>query len=151
MKSWRSVVSGGGLLVAAMSVVATTRPIEGLRVPVAFYPDGALKQELTAKQAVVREDGTIDAADVELRLLSPAGAEEVVVRAARATVDRVGQRAQSDSPITVVKGPLTLTGEGYEWNGKPETIRILRNVRLSFPSTMFKEQTGELREVQKQD
>jgi hypothetical protein len=132
-------------------VLANMQPLQGLRVPVDFYPDGTLKHELLADEARALEDGVIDAKGVEFRVFTEEGVLEAVIRAEQTTVDRVGLQGRSERKVSVERGPLLLTGEGYEWNGKGETIRILRNVRLTFPSQMFRERIGEQRNVEAQD
>jgi hypothetical protein len=128
---------------ACLATEREIEPLEGLRVPVDFYPDGTLKHELIAKKAKPVEDGKIDADGVEFRLFTPEGETEVEIRAQQATVDRKALRAESEKPVSLMREKLLLTGEGFEWNGKGETIRILRRVRLSFPSNMFQEKAGE--------
>ena len=135
-----------------VSLGAAIQPLQGLRVPLDFYPDGTLKHELQADEAHVREDGTIEARGVEFRLFTEDGTEEALIRATDAVVNREGLRGNSDSAISLTRGQVLLTGEGFEWNGAGETIRILRNVRLSFPSQMFREQpTGDVDENHAQD
>ncbi len=132
--------------VVLLSLGATMQPLQGLRVPLDFYPDGTLKHELLAQEARARDDGTIEAQKVEFRFFSEEGQEEAIIRAADATVDRVGLRGNSEKPVSLSRDQMLLTGEGFEWDGTGETIRILRNVRLAFPSQMFREQTGESHE-----
>jgi len=142
-----------GILVAGgwLASYGALAPLQGLRVPVDFYPDGTLKHELLAKEARALEDGTIAARDLEFRLFTPEGREDVVIRAADAMVHRAGLRGHSDRPVSLMRESLLLTGEGFEWNGKAETIRILRRVRLSFPSEMFRERIGAQRETMDQE
>lgn len=146
------------LMILVMSVcwwtraaLGTVQPLQGLRVPVDFYLDGTLKHELQAKEARVLEDGTIEAQDVIFRLFTQEGREDVTIQAAQATVDRVGLRGHSARPVSLMRERLLLTGEGFEWNGTAETIRILRRVRLTFPSEMFRERIGDPREAENQE
>ena len=145
MKLWDNKVFAASILMSAvvLSLGATMQPLQRLRVPVDFYPDGTLKHELLAEEARVLEDGTIEAKGVEFRLFTEAGQEEVLIRAVDATVDRAGSRGHSDRSVSLTRDQLFLTGEGFEWNGAGETIRILRNVRLTFPSQMFRERMGD--------
>ena len=136
--AWAIVLAG----VATCSGFAM-QPLEGLRVPIDFFPDGTLKHELTAQRARVMPDGSIEGTGIEFRVFTPDGNEEVTIRAADATVDRVGRSGHSESPVALMRDNLLLTGEGFEWNGVGETIRILRRVRLTFPSQMFQERMGE--------
>lgn len=131
------------MLVQGSSAEEQMQPLEGLRVPVDFYPDGTLKHELIAKKAKALEDGSIDAEGIEFRLFTPQGEEEVVIRAQQAKIDRATLKGSSEKPVSLMREKLLLTGEGFEWKGKAETIRILRRVRLSFPSSMFQEKSGE--------
>lgn len=148
MKLWvKSAFSFAGLASAIMvSVGATMQPLQGLRVPVDFYPDGTLKHELLAQEARVLENGTIEAKVVAFRLFTEDGLEEVLIQAEDATVDRAGLQGHSDRKVSLARDQLLLTGEGFEWNGAGETIRILRDVRLTFPSQMFRERIGDSNE-----
>ncbi len=141
MKLWRKkvcvVLLLGGAVV--LSLGAPMRPLQGLRVPVDFYPDGTLKHELLAKEARALEDGTIEAKGVAFRLFSEDGEEEVLILAEDAMVNRADLRGHSDRAVSLTRDRLLLTGDGFEWNGAGATIRILRNVRVSFPSQMFRE------------
>ncbi len=145
MKLWRKKVCAVLLLGGAvvLSLGATMQPLQGLRVPVDFYPDGTLKHELLAKEALILDDGTIEAKEVAFRLFSEDGEEEVLIRAEDAMVHRENLRGNSDRAVSLTRDQLLLTGDGFEWNGAGETIRILRNVRLSFPSQMFREREEE--------
>ncbi|MFU8779939.1 MAG: hypothetical protein ACNA71_02815 [Kiritimatiellia bacterium] len=150
MKLFRNIlfVFVGGV---SAVVLASIQPMQGLRVPMDYYPDGTLKHELLAREAQLTEGGAIDVRGVEFRLFTPEGREEVVIRAEQATVDRVGLRGHSERPVSLARDQLLLTGEGFKWNGTGETIEILRNVRLSFPSQMFRERLGEEGNVEEQD
>jgi len=150
MKLLRNILILFAVGVSAV-VLASTQPLRGLRVPADYYPDGTLKHELLAREARVMEDGRIDASGVEFRLFTPEGREEVVIRTEQATVDRVRLRGHSDRAVSLARDQLLLTGEGFEWNGSGETIRILRNVRLSFPSQMFRERIGDPVETKDQE
>ncbi len=142
----RTVVCGGLMYAVMLLLGASMQPLQGLRVPIDFYPDGTLKHEIRAAEALAREDGTLEAQGVAFRLFSASGEEEVLIRAEDASVDRARSQGYSEGAVFLERDQLQLTGEGFEWNGRGETIRILRNVRMSFPSQMFRERpesTGE--------
>lgn len=117
-------------------------PMEGLRVPISYFPDGTLKNELIADHARMRADGKIVATGIVFRVFSTNATLEVQIQAADAVVDRKTRQGHSQRPVSLIRKELLLTGEGFTWNGVAETIRILRRVRLTFPSQMFKEQEG---------
>ena len=135
----KTVVIMGLIVAALLSIGATMQPLQGLRVPVDYYPDGTLKHELLAQEARALEDGTLEAKGVEFRLFTEEGVQEVLIRAEDAIVNRAQLQGHSDRAVSLERDRLLLTGDGFEWNGAGETIRILRNVRLSFPSQMFRE------------
>lgn len=144
MKLWAKFICVIGIFVfLPICWSVPLEPLQGLRVPLDYYEDGTLKHELIAKEARALVDGSIDAEGVEFRLFTPEGKEEVTIRAAQATVDRAGRKGHSERPVSLMREKLLLTGEGFEWNGVAETIRILRRVRLTFPSEMFREKIGE--------
>ena len=151
MKWLASSICMMGLVLAGFlhGETAGFRPMEGLRVPVEFYPDGTLKNELTAKEAWVLPDGKIMATGIVFRVFSTNATLEVTIQAADAVVDRVEQTGHSLQPVSLVREDLLLTGEGFEWSGAGETIRILDQVRLTFPSRMFKEREGAFRDATK--
>lgn len=120
--------------------VFAQEPLEGLRVPVDFYPNGQVKTELQADRAEILPDGRIRAEGIEFRTFETNGTLDVTIRAADAIADRGEKEANSERPVSLMREALLLTGEGFVWNGKGETIRILRRVRLSFPSEMIREE-----------
>lgn len=135
---WMGLLLGTGLLAQTNEML----PMQGLRVPISYYPDGTLKDELLADTARMREDGTIVATGIVFRVYATNATMELQIQAADAVVDREARKGHSERPVSLIRKDLLLTGEGFVWNGVAETIRILRKVRLTFASKMFTEQEG---------
>jgi len=129
----------GGYAAALLAVaVLAQEPIEGLRVPLAFNPDGTLKSELTAQRAMVRSDATIAASGVVFRVFSTNGTVETTITADNAQFSSEKQVGRSETSVSLRQGEVLLTGEGFEWDGKRGTLRILQKARISFPAEMIK-------------
>jgi len=123
---------------AALLAVLAQEPIEALRVPVEYYPDGTLKTELFAQRATVQPDATIAASGIVFRVFDTNGTVDVTIKADEAEFSRERQAGWSEKAVSMLQGETLLTGEGFRWNGANGTLRILRQARVSFPSEMIK-------------
>lgn len=144
MKRYVKQLFGIGFCVYMVVILAVLAqdPIEDLRVPLEYYPDGTLKTEVFARQAIVKPDMTIAASGIVFRVFATNGAEDVTIRADDAECSRERQAGWSEKPVSVTQGDVELTGDGFAWNGREGTLRILRNARVSFPSEMIKMERG---------
>lgn len=123
---------------ATVLLVAAQEPIEDLRVPVEYYPDGTLRTELFAARAEVLPDASIAASGIVFRVFSTNAAVEMTITAEAAVCSRERQSASSEKAVSAQQGDLLLTGDGFVWNGTESTLRVLRKARISFPSAMIK-------------
>lgn len=123
---------------AAVILAAAQEPIEDLRVPVEFYPDGTLKTELFATRASVLPDAMIAASGIVFRVFTTNALVDVTIKADDAVCSRERQAASSDKAVSLQRGGLLITGEGFDWDGTKSTLRIRRRARVSFPSEMIK-------------
>lgn len=124
--------------VAVTLLLPAQEPIENLRVPVEYYPDGTLKTELFAERADVLADSTIAASGVTLQMFSTNAVVEATVKVVDVIFQRDQQIATSEKEVEMQHGVLRITGEGCIWNGTNGVLRILRRARVSFPSEMIK-------------
>ncbi len=129
-----SLIIACGVLAAGIAQV----PMEDLRIPLEHYSSGALKAELIAKKAEVPPDGRIVAYGLTMRSLYEDGSLEMEIQAEDCECDRVEQVAQSTNHVTLIRGDIRLDGDGFVWQGNEEKITILRNARVSFPSSIVK-------------
>ncbi len=129
---------GVGGYAAALLAVLAQEPIEGLRVPLEYYPDGTLRTELSARRATVSPDATIAASGIVFRVFSTNGTVDVTITAEDAECSRERQAGWSETAVSMRQGDMLLTGEGFRWNGASGTLRVLRQARVSFPSEMIK-------------
>jgi LPS export ABC transporter protein LptC len=129
---------GAGIYVATVMAVLAQEPIEDLRLPLGWYPDGTLKTELFAKQATVRPDATIAVRGMVFRVFSTNGTVETTITAEDAQFNREKQVGRSEKAVSMQQGGLQVTGEGFRWNGVDGTLQILRQARVSLPAEMIK-------------
>lgn len=129
---------GVGFYAAAILAVLAQEPIEGLRLPLEFDPDGTLKTELFARQATIQPDMTIAASGIVFRVFATNGAVETTITAEDAEFSRERQAGWSEKTVSMRQGDLLVTGDGFRWNGANGTLRILRQARVSFPAEMIK-------------
>jgi len=136
VKRWMFIMAG----VAIVGVLQgrAQEPIEDLRVPVEYYPDGTLKSELFAAYAFVQPDQTITGSGVVFRVFSTNGVQDMVITAGDAICRPDRESVLSRTAVSVQRGDVLLTGTGCEWNGTNMTLRILQNVRVSLPSALIK-------------
>ncbi len=132
-------IGAGGYAAALLAVaVLAQEPIEGLRVPLEYYPDGTLRTELSARRATVSADATIAASGIVFRVFSTNGTVDVTITAEDAKCSRERQSGWSETAVSMRQGEMLLTGEGFKWDGTSGTIQILRQARVSFPAEMIK-------------
>lgn len=129
---------GAAVYAAAILAVLAQQPIEDLRVPLEYYPDGTLKTELFAKRAMVQPDASIAASGVVFRVFATNGTVDITITAEDAECSRERQSGRSEKAVSMRQGDMLLTGEGFRWNGADGTLRIQRQARISFPSEMIK-------------
>jgi hypothetical protein len=130
----------GALIVVGVLAVVAQEPMENLRIPLSHYPGGELKTELMAERAEVPPDGRIAAYGLILRAFLEDGSLEMEIKAEDCVCDRLGQVASSTNAVSLVRGPVTVTGEGFSWSGGDEKITITRNARVEFPSAIVQEE-----------
>lgn len=120
------------------SLLPAQEPIEDLRVPMEYYPDGTLKSELLAERAEVLPDETIAASGIVFRVFSTNNVVDMTLKAVDALCRREQQSATSEKAVSMQRGDLTITGEGFVWNGTAGTLLIRRQARITFPTEMIK-------------
>ena len=127
------------LIPVASCVLLATRlmlPGQGvfkdLRLPMEYYPDGTVKSELTAREAVVDANGTIHATDLRIRFFSEDGTLETLMEAASGTGHRDAQHATSDSALSLTHAELHLTGVGFTWHADRQYVHIHSEAKLRF-------------------
>ncbi len=141
---------GAGVYAAAIVALLAQEPIEDLRLPVEYYPDGTLKAELFARRATVHPNATIAASGMVFRVFSTNGAVDVTITADEAEFNREQQSGRSEKAVSIQQGDMLVTGEGFRWRGEDGTLRILRQARVSFPSEMIKMERVINNDVQQQ-
>lgn len=119
---------------------AAQDPIQELRLPIDFYADGRLKTELFAQQADVREDGAILATGLVLKVFLNDGTLDMIIEAEDAVLDRERQVASSASTVSIRRAGIQVTGEGFDWNGAEQTLRIRDQARVTLPTAMIMSQ-----------
>jgi len=140
MKRYVKRIVGTGVLGSLAMVMAALAqdPIEDLRVPMEYYPDGTLKAELFAARAEVQADSAIAASGVVFRVFTTNAIVEATIKAEEAVFHRERQTATSETAVSMQRGGVVITGEGCVWNGSEGTLRILRRARVTFPVELIK-------------
>ncbi|MBT3191098.1 MAG: hypothetical protein HN341_00940 [Verrucomicrobia bacterium] len=128
-----------GLVLAMRVVCAAEEPMVDLRIPLEHYPAGALKTELFAARAEVPPDGSIRGSGIVVQCFTEAGVMEMEVKAEDCVFDRIGHVASSSNHVFLKRGEITINGDGFEWIGVDERVKILGDVRVSFPSAIVRE------------
>jgi hypothetical protein len=135
----RSIVAGvvGGISIVAVGLAV--EPMVNLRIPLAYYPSGVLKGELFAARAHMPPDGRIRAYGLVVKGYSEKGDPEIVLKAEDCVLDRVGQVATSTNHVSLKRGDVHVSGDGFSWNGTDERLKILKHSRVVFPTAIMKE------------
>lgn len=134
MKSFRSAVLPVMLLSAALPAAAQDgvfdAPVEGARLPLEYYEDGAIKSQIKAGQARLSENGPIVATDVTVEMFGPDGSLDVIVTTDACRYDRKENRAASDAPVHLKKGHIEIFGKGFVWHGEEQRVEIVSDVKV---------------------
>ena len=122
-------------------------PMEDLRIPLEHYPSGELKTELFASRAEIPPDGSIVAFGLVLKSFAETGELEMEIKADDCICDRVGQVASSSNHVSLTRGEIQVSGDGFSWQGGEEKLKILSNARVEFPTAMMQREgvTGNVR------
>lgn len=108
-------------------------PVEDLELPVATYPNGAVKTLITAARTYARAGGSVDATDVTVKYFEQDGSTAAVVEVGQCSYDREKETVSSpDAKIRVRKGTLAITGTGFDLKAREERVTILNDVRVVF-------------------
>ena len=109
-------------------------PVEDLELPVATYPNGAVKTMITAARTYARPGGSVDATDVAVKYFEADGKTvAAVVEVGNCSYDRDKETVSSpDAKIRVHKGTVTITGVGFELKAREEHVTIFADVRVVF-------------------
>ena len=94
---------------------------------------GQIKTQVIAGQAIVSEDGNIDATDVRIEMFTEEGEMEALVLAEACHLDRENEFVTSDARVDFERGDVHISGVGFEWHAKDESFKILDQARVEFP------------------
>jgi hypothetical protein len=135
-----------GIVVVSVMVCIAGEKIENLKVRLECYPSGEVKTELFAKLADVAEDGSITAYGVTLKRYRLDGVLDVRVDAKDCHINQDNQTASSTNHVVLHRGPLVVSGDGFNWDGDKNRLKITKNARVEFPTAIIKEE-GVLKHV----
>lgn len=127
------VANGAALCLPA----AAQKPvlIERLRVPIEYHPNGRIRTQILAGQAIVAETGAIDAENVRIEMFTDEGALEATVDASSCHMDRDKQNITSTGNIIFKRGNIEILGVGFQWNADEESFKIHNQARVVFERT----------------
>ena len=121
----------------AMAAHAVDLPVENLRLPLEYWPDGRIKTQVTAASARMSGgEGPIDAKDVVVETYETNGVVQSRMTTGECRIDRTAGVGTSDADVKLAAQGATITGTGFEWNAKTRTVNILRNVRVVLQKNM---------------
>ncbi len=105
--------------------------VQGLRLPVEYFPDGSIKTQLNADEAKVSQtNGVIFAKGLRFDMFDQKGASEMTVITPDCTFDRVAGKAFSDEKVTMEKQGLTIKGTGYLWDTIGQKMNLYSDVTV---------------------
>ena len=137
-------------IAATVMVCVAGEQIENLRVRLECYASGNVKTELFAKLADVAEDGSIMAHGMVLKRFRPDGGMDVRVDAQKCHINQDNQTASSTNYVVLHRGDIKVSGEGFEWKGGENRLKITKKARVEFPTAIIKEE-GVLKHVGKNE
>jgi lipopolysaccharide export system protein LptC len=127
-------------MVCLVAVGVAQEPMEDLRIPLEHYPTGELKTELFADRAEVPPDGSIVAFGLILKSFTVDGELVMEIQAEDCVCDRVAQVASSSNHVSLTRGDINVSGDGFTWSGADEKLKILNNARVVFPTAMMQKE-----------
>ena len=143
MKSWTEIARRAAwwaalaaAAAAALAAPAGEPPVEQLRMPIDYHPDGRIKTQVTAGSARISAEGPVDATDVRVEMYGTNGTVEGRMEAKHCILNREAGTGTSDSDVRVQAQGAVITGTGFEWNAKARTVRILRNAKVVMEKNM---------------
>jgi hypothetical protein len=107
-------------------------PVENLRLPLEHYPSGIVKREILAGVARVPPKGAIRAERVRVVSYDEAGRVDMEIAADTCVYDREKGTAGSDKPVRVSGQGVVIMGQGFEWDGEKQVVKILSRARVEF-------------------
>lgn len=143
MKSWTETIrrraAWVGVMLAgvALAAHAADLPVENLRLPLEYYPDGRIKTQITAGEARMSgSDGPIEAKNVVVEMYETNGIVQGRMTSAACRIDRAAGVGTSDADVKLEANGATITGTGFEWNAATRTVMILSNVKVVLQKNM---------------
>ncbi|MBN2300949.1 MAG: LPS export ABC transporter periplasmic protein LptC, partial [Lentisphaerae bacterium] len=102
----------------------------GLRFSIDHYADGTPKVQLTAEKAAVPPAGDILIEGAVVEFYRMDGSVDGRIIAGDCVLSRDNKTAYSDSPVTVQRHGITITGKGFEWDGNEMIVRIKSKAKV---------------------
>jgi len=141
LRNCKSLVTWLALFVVCVAVALRARagapavpdampPMENLRLPMEYYPDGAVKAQLTAKKAVVLEGGNVDASGVCVEMYGTNGAVEGVITAETCHYNRQDGMVRSADAVAFDRAEINISGIGLEWDVNAQLIKVCTNAQV---------------------
>ncbi len=121
---------GGGTGIRKQSLPRDS--MESVRLPVEFYPDGALKAEIRAAGASMPDrKGDVRGGNVMVMFFKPDGKTvEGRIWAETCRFNHGRGTADSEGPVRFEREGVSITGRGFDWSAKEEIVRIHHDVRV---------------------
>ena len=103
----------------------------GIRLPVEYFEDGAVKMVFTAEAARVPDGtGETEMTGAQAEIYDRSGVVQTRVQAERCFVDVKARRARSDDRVRLERPGMVVTGKGMELDTGAGTVHLLSDVRV---------------------
>ena len=113
-------------------------PLEHVRLPLENYENGQIKTQVEAQKARIPAAGDIVAVGMVITMYLPDGSIDGQIHADRCRLNRMKGEAWSDSPVRLEKDGIVITGVGFDWKNKNQTITIHDKAKVVFRRSEIK-------------
>lgn len=131
VRSVRRWMAMAVLLASAVAAPAQmSGPIKDFRVP-EFDESGRKKSEIFGESAEVLADGKVRITGLRIVLYAKDGVTvEGTVVASECIFDRKDKSAFSNTPVSLRRDAMTISGKGMRWNAEGQHLEILNDVKV---------------------
>ncbi len=121
-----------GALIAGDTLLSPVR-VRGFRYLADRHPDGKPKVIVTANEmtSTGRSGEAIDVRDVEVEVLDKDGRIEMRAVSPACRYSQSRHYVCSQEAFTLHKGPVTVSGRGFQWDVTQRIVRVLGDVRVT--------------------
>lgn len=115
---------------AAWAQLQKGEAFSGFRVP-DYDEQGRLKMLMQGEKAWIVSDDEIEIQNFQIETYQN-GAVDARVTSPHCFFNNRTRKARSTNDIRIVRGAMTISGTGYDWDPKPQVFEIHSNARVVF-------------------